>query len=142
MTPHTRALQSHRHPTHAKPTQLENEHGRGCVSRRVVSFGVYELPLPFLKPGYFEVGVPRRPEIPAQEFASSVECRLLGQLAFDAATFGTAANNGQMIAEVTANHRSNEVFRAIGMHVTGRTVPERASARGSSFKLPFLKKRA
>ena len=89
-----------------------------------------------------KVGVPRRPEIPAQEFASSVECRLLGQLAFDAATFGTAANNGQMIAEVTANHRSNEVFRSIGMHVTGRTTPERASARGSSFKLPFLKKRA
>ena len=89
------------------------------------------------------LGVPRRPEIPAEEFASSVECRLLGQIPFDAATFGTAANNGQMLAEVAANHRSNDIYRAIGMHVTGRTAPERAAGKTSSFKLPtFLKKRA
>jgi pilus assembly protein CpaE len=86
--------------------------------------------------------VPRRPEIAAEEFASSVECRLLGQIAFDAATFGTAANNGQMIAEVAANHRSNDTYRTIGMHVTGRTAPEKAAGK-TSFKLPsFLKKRA
>jgi pilus assembly protein CpaE len=90
-----------------------------------------------------KLGVPRRPEIPAAEFASSVECRLLGQIPFDAATFGTAANNGQMLAEVAANHRSNEVYRMIGMHVTGRTAPERAASKTSSLKLPsFLKKRA
>ena len=90
-----------------------------------------------------KIGVPRRPEIPADEFASSVECRLLGQIQFDAATFGTAANNGQMLAEVSANHRSNEIYRAIGMHVTGRTAPEKAASKTSSFKLPsFLKKRA
>lgn len=89
-----------------------------------------------------KVGVPRRPEIASLEFASSVECTLLGQIVFDAATFGTAANNGQMVAEVAANHRSNEVFRAIGMHVTGRTVPDRVAGKSASFKLPFLKKRA
>src|SRR5690606_38172759 len=58
-------------------------------------------------------GLPRRPEIGAAEFASSVECRLIGQIGFDAATFGTAANNGQMIAEVSANHKANEAFAAI-----------------------------
>jgi len=88
-----------------------------------------------------KVGVPRRPEIPASEFATSVECKLLGQIAFDAQTFGTAANNGQMIAEVAANHRANEMFRHIGMHVTGRTTPERVATK-SPLKLPFLKKRA
>ncbi len=88
-----------------------------------------------------KVGVPRRPEIPATEFATSVECKLLGQVAFDAQTFGTAANNGQMIAEVAANNRANEMFRLIGMHVTGRNTPERASSK-SGLKLPFLKKRA
>ena len=87
------------------------------------------------------VGIPRRPEIAAGEFASSVECRLLGQIGFDAATFGTAANNGQMVAEVAANHRANDVFRAIGMHVTGRTTPERVTGK-AGLKLPFLKKRA
>ena len=91
-----------------------------------------------------QVGLPRRPEISPAEFASSVECKLLGQIGFDAATFGTAANNGQMIAEVAANHRSNEVYRLIGMHVTGRNTPERASAKAASLKLPsFLtRKRA
>ena len=88
-----------------------------------------------------KVGVPRRPEIAPGEFASSVECRLLGQLGFDAATFGTAANNGQMIAEVAAHNRSNEVFRSIAMHVTGRNTPERGG-KISSLKLPtFLKRK-
>jgi pilus assembly protein CpaE len=86
-----------------------------------------------------KLGVPKRPEISPQEFATSVECKLLGQIPFDAATFGTAANNGQMLAEVAANNRINDVFRLIGMHVTGRSTPEAAS-KGASLKLPsFLK---
>ena len=86
-------------------------------------------------------GVPRRPEISAAEFATSIECRLLGQLGFDAATFGTAANNGQMIAEIAANNRANDVYRLIGMHVTGRTTLEGAGKAGS-MKLPsFLKRK-
>jgi pilus assembly protein CpaE len=88
-----------------------------------------------------KVGIPRRPEIAPAEFATSVECRLLGQIAFDAATFGTAANNGQMIAEVSANNKANEVFRLIGMHVTGRNAPERAASSMGGLKLPFLKKK-
>lgn len=89
-----------------------------------------------------KLGLPRRPEIAPGEFATSVECKLLGQIAFDAATFGTAANNGQMIAEVAANHRSNETYRLIGMHVTGRNTPERASGKASNLKLPsFLKRK-
>ena len=44
-----------------------------------------------------------------------------------------------MLAEVAANNRINDVFRSIGMHVTGRSAPEAAS-KGSSLKLPsFLK---
>lgn len=90
-----------------------------------------------------KIGVPRRPEIPPGEFATSVECRLLGQIAFDAATFGTAANNGQMLAEVSANSRTNDIYRMIGMHVTGRNSPDRSAGKSSSFKLPsFLRKRA
>lgn len=87
-------------------------------------------------------GVPRRPEIAPAEFATSVECRLLGQIAFDAATFGTAANNGQMIAEVSANHRSGEVFRTIAMHVTGRNTPEKSVGKLAGMVLPsFLKRK-
>jgi len=90
------------------------------------------------------VGVPKRPEISPNEFAASVECKLLGQIGFDAATFGTAANNGQMIAEMAASHRSNEIYHLIGMHVTGRNTPERAATRAPALRLPpFLtRKRA
>ncbi len=86
-----------------------------------------------------KLGVPKRPEIAPKEFATSVECKLLGQIPFDPATFGTAANNGQMLAEVSANNRINDIFRTIGMHVTGRSMPE-VGSKGKTAKLPsFLK---
>jgi len=91
------------------------------------------------------VGVPKRPEITPADFESSVECRLVGEIGFDAATFGTAANNGQMIAEVSKNHAANEIFRAIGMEVTGRAAsayPERKSAFTLPAGLTKLLKRA
>jgi pilus assembly protein CpaE len=88
-----------------------------------------------------QVAMPRRPEISPSEFATSIECKLLGQIPFDSALFGTAANNGQMIAEVAANNRINEIYRQIGMHVTGRTTPE-AAGKATNLKLPsFLTKR-
>lgn len=88
-----------------------------------------------------KLGVPRRPEIAPDEFANSVECRLLATIGFDAATYGTAANNGQMIAEVAANHRSNEVYRMVAMHVTGRSRPQKIAGRAGGFSLPSLLKR-
>ncbi len=88
-----------------------------------------------------KLGVPKRPEIAPQEFANSVECRLIGQIPFDAATFGIAANNGQMLAEVAANNRINDIFRSIGMQVTGRTAPDVVS-KAAALKLPaFLKRK-
>lgn len=89
------------------------------------------------------VGVPKRPEIAPAEFASSIGCRLLAQLPFDPAPFGTAANNGQMLAEVAGSHKATEIFRLIGNHVTGRGAPETAG-KGPVLKLPslFRRKRA
>lgn len=88
-------------------------------------------------------GLPKRPEIAASEFASSIECQLVGQIGFDAQLFGTAANNGQMIAEIAANNKINDVYRSIGMHVTGRQETHGAGRPASLIKLPaFLKKRA
>ncbi|MGB3336434.1 MAG: AAA family ATPase [Devosia sp.] len=90
-----------------------------------------------------KVAMPRRPEISPAEFAGSVECQLIGQIPFDAALFGTAANNGQMIAEVAANNKINDVYRAIGLHVTGRQAIHAGGKSSSLMKLPsFLKKRA
>jgi pilus assembly protein CpaE len=87
------------------------------------------------------LGMPKRPEIPPQEFASSVECRLIGQIPFDAATFGTAANNGQMLAEVAASNRINDIFRSVGLHVTGRSTPEAAGKSSGRRLTSFLKRK-
>jgi len=84
-------------------------------------------------------GLPKRPEISAEEFSSSIECRLIGEIAFDAGTFGTAANNGQMIAEVSQSHRANELFHSISLEVTGRAVHE-GTTKSGGFKLPSLSK--
>jgi pilus assembly protein CpaE len=47
-----------------------------------------------------------------------------------------------MIAEVSANNKINDVFRTIGLQVTGRNAPG-AAGKSVGLKLPsFLKKRA
>ncbi len=54
-----------------------------------------------------------------------------------AALFGTAANNGQMIAEVSANHKTAEMFRQMAQVLTGRAEAKRASG---SMLAPLLSK--
>ena len=90
-----------------------------------------------------KVGLPKRPEISAAEFAAAIDCTLIGQVPFDAALFGTAANNGQMIAEVSAGNKINEAFRTISDQVTGRARPEaetKASGLGLSSLMKMLKR--
>ncbi len=88
-----------------------------------------------------QVGMPRRPEISPAEFTSAIDCKLVGQIPFDAQLFGTAANNGQMIAEVAAGNKVNELFRAVALHVTGRSQLE-PQAKAGGLKLPtFLKRK-
>lgn len=81
------------------------------------------------------VGVPKRPEIAPAEFASSIECKLIGKIAFDPMTFGTAANNGQMIAEVSSGHKANDVFKTVAQEVTGRAASDHAGKTGG-MKMP------
>ena len=68
-----------------------------------------------------QAGVAKRPEIPVKEFAAAVgvEPRLV--LPFDPQVFGTAANNGQMLAEIQPNSRAAEGMRLLAELVTGRT---------------------
>ena len=52
------------------------------------------------------VGVPKRPEIKAADFAKALESEPAAVIGFEPQLFGTAANNGQMIAEVAAGHKT------------------------------------
>lgn len=49
------------------------------------------------------VGMPRRPEIKASDFAKAVEDEPMAIIPHDPAIFGAAANNGQMIADLDPN---------------------------------------
>lgn len=84
-------------------------------------------------------GVAKRPEIVAQEFADSIECKLFEEIAFDSAVFGTAANNGQMIAEIAKNHKAVEVFKKIASRVSGRD-SEETNKKSVGLSIPSLMK--
>ena len=83
-----------------------------------------------------QVGVPKRPEITPADFAKALEDPPLAVIPFEPQLFGTAANNGQMIAEVSASHKTAEMFRQIAQVLTGRA--EAKTARGGL--MPLLSK--
>ena len=82
-----------------------------------------------------QVGMPKRPEIPVAEFATALGTELSAVISFDAQLFGTAANNGQMIAEVQPSGKVAEIFEDLAGMVTGRV--EQKSGRGG-FLEPIL----
>ena len=84
-----------------------------------------------------QVGVPKRPEIKPADFAKALEDQPVASIAFEPQIFGAAANNGQMIAEISANHRAAETFRQLGQLLTGRA--EVKKTRSSLFT-PLLEK--
>jgi pilus assembly protein CpaE len=67
-----------------------------------------------------QVGIPKRPEVRAADFAKALAVEPAASIPFDPQLFGTAANNGQMIAEVSANHKIAEIFLTLAMALTGR----------------------
>jgi len=84
-----------------------------------------------------QVGVPKRPEITPADFAKALEDQPLVTIPFEPQLFGTAANNGQMIAEVSSNHKTAEMLRQLAQVLTGRAEAKRAR---SSLLTPLLAK--
>lgn len=84
-----------------------------------------------------QVGVPKRPEINTSEFAKAIESPPIVSIPFEPQIFGAAANNGQMIAEIAANHRTTEMFLQIAQRLTGRGETKKTR---SSFLSPLLGK--
>ncbi len=67
-----------------------------------------------------QVGVPKRPEVRSADFAKALGAEPVASIPFDPQLFGTASNNGQMIAEVAAKHKTAEIFLQIAKTITGR----------------------
>jgi pilus assembly protein CpaE len=84
-----------------------------------------------------QVGVPKRPEIAAAEFAKAIESQPVVSIPFEPQIFGSAANNGQMIAEISSNHKSIEMFLQIAQRLTGRSETKKQK---SSLLSPLIEK--
>ncbi len=79
-----------------------------------------------------QVGIPKRPEIGVKDFADALSLQPAAIIPFEPELFGDAANNGQMIQEVSANAKPMETFHALAALVTGRdeTKPSKKSILG------------
>jgi pilus assembly protein CpaE len=64
--------------------------------------------------------MPKRPEIDAKAFAEAIGIQPDCVIEFDAETFGQAANNGQMIEELSAKAKAAGQFRDLAMMLAHR----------------------
>jgi pilus assembly protein CpaE len=71
-------------------------------------------------------GVPKRPEIPVADFAKALEATPIGVIPFEPKLFGSATNNGQMLAEVDGASKLVESFEEMGRLLMGRASSRRA----------------
>lgn len=81
-----------------------------------------------------QVGIPKRPEIPVADFAKAINVEPALTIAYDAQTFGTAASNGQMLAEVSAKAKAADAVAALAQMLLGQ---EKPIAKAGKFSLPF-----
>jgi len=84
-----------------------------------------------------QVGIAKRPEIKPADFAKALEDQPAAVIPFEPQLFGTAANNGQMIAELSSSHKVAETFRQLAQTLTGRS--DSKSGRSGLFP-PFIAK--
>ena len=90
-----------------------------------------------------QVGVQKRPEIPVSEFAKAIGVEPAVVIPFDAHVFGTAASNGEMIAEVGPKSSAAAQVTMLGQMLIGKTSDRNAERKGGSALarlLPMLRK--
>lgn len=92
------------------------------------------------RPPYLVINMlntPKRPEIPVAELSKALDLQPAAVIEFDAETFGQAANNGQMIEEMSAKAKAAMQFRDLALLLAGRQ-PHRAEKK--SHLAPLLQK--
>ncbi len=85
-----------------------------------------------------QVNVPKRPEISIKDFAQAVEIEPSIIIDFDAELFGRAANNGQMIQEISGKSKATEQFRSLAFLLTNKA--EQKKENKNSLLGPLLTK--
>ena len=84
-----------------------------------------------------QVGVPKRPEIPASDFGKALGIQPTAIIPHDPQSFGLAQGNGQMVFEVAPKSKSAELMYNLSEIVAGTQKPVKAAGR---FAFPGLMK--
>jgi pilus assembly protein CpaE len=88
------------------------------------------------------VSVPKRPEIKPTDFAKALGDQPVAIIPFEPQVFGTAANNGQMLAELSSSHRTAETFRQLAQMLTGRADTKKSKSSLFAPIIEMLKRSA
>ncbi len=92
-----------------------------------------------------QVGVPKRPEIPAADFGKALGIQPTAIIPHDPQNFGLAQGNGQMVFEVAPKSKSAELLYNLSEVVAGTQKPVKAASRfglpGLMKNLPMMKKK-
>ncbi len=91
-----------------------------------------------------QVGVQKRPEIPVGEFAKAIGVEPAVVIPFDAHVFGTAASNGEMIADVGPKSKAAGQVAMLGQILVGKSTERDVKSKGGSALsrlLPMLRKK-
>jgi pilus assembly protein CpaE len=83
------------------------------------------------------LNMPKRPEIPVKEFETALDLKATAVIEFESEVFGQAANNGQMIEEMSGKAKAVQQFRDVCMALTGR---KEQKVEKRSALAPFLEK--
>ncbi|MEJ2227072.1 MAG: cellulose synthase operon protein YhjQ/BcsQ [Alphaproteobacteria bacterium] len=85
-----------------------------------------------------KLNTPRRPEIATKDFVNAVDLSPTALIDFDAPLFGTASNNGLMIAEVSAQAKVTASFRELAAILTDNAA--RPAQKSEGLLAPLLDK--
>ncbi len=86
------------------------------------------------------VGLPKRPEISVSEFCQGLEVDAAAVIDFDSETFGTAANNGQMIDELNGKAKAVASFHDLAHILTHRSTSKSAKSGSKSALAPLFER--
>jgi pilus assembly protein CpaE len=88
-----------------------------------------------------KVGLPGRPEIPVKDFGEALGVQPVLAIGFDAKAFGQAANNGQMISEVSGKTKAAESIDQLTRLMLNQREAPAAPAAKTSILSSLLKRK-
>jgi pilus assembly protein CpaE len=89
-----------------------------------------------------QVGIPKRPEISAADFAKALGVAPLAVIPHDPAAFGLAQGNGQMLFEVAPKSKAVEILASIAPKIAGHQIAQEAPVKSSFLSKFAMKKKS